>query len=320
MRVLLGGASGFIGRALALSLRDDGHDVVALGRPTSARAVATIDIEHRELDLTRAGGGIDSFDVVFQLLGAPLVPWRWSPTRRETIRASRVATTDIISRAIAAADRRPDLIIGSAVGYYGSRGDEILTEESDSGTGTLADLCRAWENAGDPARSAGARVVTARTGIVLGQGGGTLLPEIPLFRLGLGARLGDGRQWTSWISLSDEIRALRFIAENQELTGAFNLTSPRPVTNIEFTEELAHALGRHAPFTVPRAALAVAAGRETTDEMLLASQRALPAALLGAGFNFEFPDLVAALRVVTTSDGILDADRGPRTAHTNSAS
>ncbi|HEY5271661.1 MAG TPA: TIGR01777 family oxidoreductase [Acidimicrobiales bacterium] len=310
MRILLGGASGFIGKALALSLEGDGHEVVALGRPSSPRSVAIIDVSTRSLDLTKAGGDIGSFDVVFQVLGAPLVPWRWSPVRREAIRASRITTTDIIARAIAESDDKPDLVIGAAVGYYGSRGDEILTESSGPGDGMLADLCRAWELAGTPAADSGARVVVARTGVVLGQAGGMLLPQLPLFRLGLGARLGTGLQWMSWISLTDHVRALRFLAEHHELTGPVNLVAPRAVTNTEFTEELAHALGRRAPLTVPRAALLAIAGQETTDEFLLASQRAVPRVLEGAGFSFDFPDIAAAIRVVTASDGLLRKTSG----------
>jgi hypothetical protein len=316
MRILLGGASGYIGKALALSLQRDGHEVVALGRPGSPRSVATIDTKARSLDLTGAGGDIGSFDVVFQTLGAPLVPWRWSPERREAIRASRITTTEILARAIAAADHRPDLVIGAAVGYYGSRGDEVLTESSRGGDGMLADLCRAWENAGAPAAQSGARVVIARSGVVLGQAGGMLLPQLPLFRLGLGARLGTGLQWMSWIALTDEVRALRFLAEHKELHGPVNLVAPRAVTNTEFTDELAHALGRRAPFTVPRTALLALAGQETTDEFLLASQRAVPSVLDDAGFSFEFSEIGEAIRVVTTSDGLLHRD--PRPAGTPS--
>jgi uncharacterized protein (TIGR01777 family) len=312
MRVLLGGASGFIGKALSLSLQADGHEVVALGRASSPRSVATIDVASRSLDLTRAGGDIGGFDVVFLLLGAPLVPWRWSPVRRETIRASRITTTEIVARAIAASDAKPDLVLGAAVGYYGSRGDEVLTEASGSGEGMLADLCRAWESASAPASAAGARVVIARSGVVLGQGGGMLLPQLPLFRLGLGARLGTGLQWMSWISLPDEVRALRFLAEHRALAGPVNLVAPRAVTNTEFTEELAHALGRRAPFTLPRTTLFALAGKETTDEFLLASQRAVPDVLEGAGFSFDFADIGDAIRIVTSSDGLLK--RGPTAA------
>jgi uncharacterized protein len=314
MRILLGGASGFIGKALALSLQADGHEVVALGRVGSARSVAAIDVSSRSLDLARAGGEIGSFDVAFMLLGAPLVPWRWSPQRREAIRASRITTTEIVARAIAASDAKPDLVIGAAVGYYGSRGDEVLTESSGPGEGMLADLCRAWENAGTTADDAGARVVIARSGVVLGQAGGMLLPQLPLFRLGLGARLGTGLQWMSWISLPDEVRALRFLAEHRELAGPVNLVAPRAVTNTEFTEELAHALGRRAPFTVPRGALLGLAGKETADEFLLASQRAVPEVLEGAGFIFDFADIASAIRVVTSSDGLLLKSPSPPAA------
>ena len=292
MRILLAGASGFIGSALATSLSADGHEVVALGRP------ATIDVAARSLDLSSAGGDIGSFDVVYQLLGAPLLPIRWGPKRREAIRSSRLVTTDILARAIAAASSHPTFVIGCAIGYYGLRGDELLDETSSPGSGFLADLSQSWEQAGAPARAAGARVVLCRSGIVLGAGGGALKLQIPLFRLGLGARLGTGRQWTSWIALDDEVRALRFVVDHDSIEGPVNLVAPNPVTNADFTAELAAAFGKRAPLSVPAVALYVAAGKVTTDEFLLASQRVAPRVLQSAGFDFEHPTLDTALRTV----------------------
>lgn len=301
MRILLAGASGFIGGALASSLKTDGHDVVALGRPGSPHAAATIDVDARELDLSRAGDDMGSFDVVYQLLGAPIVPFRWGPRRREAMRSSRLATTDILARAVARASKSPTFIIGCAVGYYGPRGDELLDETSAPGSGFLADLSKSWEQAGAPAKAAGARVVFARSGIVLGAGGGALKLQIPLFRLGLGGRLGGGRQWTSWIALEDEVRALRFIADHDTIEGPVNLVAPNPVTNAEFTAQLGAALGKRAPFSVPTTALYLAAGKVTTEEFLLASQRVAPRVLQSAGFDFNHPTLDTALRTAIGS-------------------
>lgn len=301
MRILLAGASGFIGGALASSLKTDGHEVVAVGRPGSARAEGFIDVDSRALDLSNAGGDIGSFDVVYQLLGAPLVPLRWGPRRREAIRSSRLTTTDILARAIGEASQHPTFIIGCAVGYYGARGDELLDETSSPGIGFLADLSKSWEQAGAPATSAGARVVLARSGIVLGAGGGALKLQVPLFRAGLGGRLGSGRQWTSWIALEDEVRALRFVAEHQTIEGPVNLVAPNPVTNADFTHQLADALGKRAPFVVPKAALYAAAGKVTSEEFLLASQRVAPRVLQSAGFTFEHPTLDTALRAVISA-------------------
>lgn len=298
MRILLAGASGFIGGVLASSLRADGHEVVAMGRPGSERASATIDVAARALDFSDVGGDIGSFDAVYQLLGAPLVPIRWGPKRREAIRSSRLVTTDILARAIAAASSRPTLVVGCAIGYYGIRGDELLDETSSAGSGFLADLSHSWEQAAAPARAAGARVVLCRSGIVLGANGGALKLQIPLFRLGLGARLGSGRQWTSWIALSDEVRALRFVLEHDSIEGPVNLVAPNPVTNADFTTELAAAFGKKALLSVPVAALYAATGRVTTEEFLLASQRVAPRVLQSAGFDFEHPTLDTALRVV----------------------
>lgn len=303
MRVLLAGATGFIGSALADSLRADGHEVVGLGRSASPEVPATISIEERRIDLGERS--IEEFDVVYQLLGAPLAPKRWSAKRREQIRSSRITTTEILARAIALAETDPPaFVVGTAVGWYGSRGDELLDEHSSAGDGVLAELCRSWEAAAAPARAAGARVVTARTGVVIGAGGGFLAPLLPVFRAGLGARLGDGRQWLAWIALADEVRALRELGERPDATGPYNLVAPTPVRNSDFTALLAASLGRRARLVVPRLALRLGAGPVATDELLLASQRVVPRRLEQAEFSFTLPSLAEALAAATEPIGV----------------
>lgn len=298
MRILIAGASGFIGSALASSLAGDGHEVVRLGRLESHGVDATIDVAMRTLDLRGTAGDIGDFDVVYQLLGAPLLPIRWGPKRKEAIRSSRIATTDIVARAIAAAAHKPAFILGCAIGYYGLRGDEALDERSNAGAGMIADLCGAWEEAATPAREAGSRVVYARSGIVIGKEGLAMRLQLPIFRLGLGGRLGDGRQWMSWIALRDQVHALRFVADNEAIAGPVNLVAPNPVTNAEFTAELAAALRKRAPFVVPKAALLALAGKTTTEEFLLASQRVAPRVLQAAGFDFDFPTVDGAIQAL----------------------
>ena len=298
MRILVAGASGFIGGALVASLVADGHHVVRVGRPSSTGVDATIDVTRRSLDLLGAAREIGEFDVVYQLLGAPLLPIRWGPKRLESIRASRIATTDILARAIAQSSSTPTLVVGCAVGYYGLRGGEELDERSNPGSGTVADICRAWEAAAEPAQAAGSRVVLARSGVVLGLEGLLMQLQLPVFRAGLGARLADGKQWMSWIALQDEVRALRFIADTASISGPVNLVAPNPVTNAAFSHELAAALHKRARLSVPKAVLLAMAGKTTTEEFLLASQRVAPHALQAAGFDFDFPTIDGALEAL----------------------
>jgi uncharacterized protein (TIGR01777 family) len=209
--------------------------------------------------------------------------------------ASRVETTRALAETLAGLGRRPEvLVVASAVGIYGSRGDEVLDESSQAGTGFLAELCRAWEAAAEPARRAGVRVVHARFGVVLGRGG-ALAKMLPVFKLGLGGPLGSGRQWMSWVSLDDAVAALLFAARTSELTGALNVTAPEPVTNAAFTRALGWVLRRPAVLAAPAAALRLVFG-EMAEEALLASQRAVPRRLLDAGFRFGYPEIDGALR------------------------
>ncbi len=297
MRTLVSGSRGFIGRALVAQLQADGHEVHRVVRSGPGPGDAVLDPATSTLDLSRLPGGtLDGVDAVFHLAGEPITPWRWSAAKRERIRASRVVTTSAVARAIAACDGTPPALLAmSAVGYYGSRGDELLDERSAAGTGTLADVCRAWEAATAPASAAGARVVNVRTGVVLGAGGGSLRAQVPLFRAGLGGRLGSGRQWTSWISLADEVGALIHVARDPSIDGPCNATSPEPVRNDELTRRLAAAVGRPARFAMPELVLRIAAGAETTREVLTASQRVTPAVLERTGYTFAHRDIAAAL-------------------------
>ena len=295
MRVAVSGSSGLIGTALKVALQAGGHEVVPLVRRAAGPGEAQWD---------PVGGTIDAaalFDVdaVVHLAGTGIGDRRLGPARRATVRRSRVDSTTLLARTMAALDPRPRaLVSASAVGYYGDRGDEVLTEDSPGGHGFVSELCRDWEAAAEPARVAGIRVVVLRTGIVLARHGGALKKQLTLFRAGLGGRMGDGRQWTSWVTLHDAVRALLFSLGHESLQGPVNVTAPTPVTNREFTATLGRALRRPALMAVPRAALVVALGRTLATEVVLASQRAVPRALEDAGFAFDHPTLDRALAAV----------------------
>lgn len=299
MRIAIGGSRGFIGSALAASLKEMGHELHPIVRREPRAGEIGIDLSSRTLDCSRIeGGSIGAVDIVYNLAGEPLTPRRWDGEKREAIRSSRITSTDVIARAIAGSPRVPRVLVAmSASGYYGSRGDELLTEKSGSGEGFLAELCRAWEAATAPARAVGVRVVHARTGIVIGKGGGIMKALVPIFRLGLGGQLGSGDQWMSHIALADEVKALIYVAMDDDIHGACNFTSPMPVTNAKFTKALGSVLRRPTPFRIPEFALGIALGRRAADEMVLASQRIMPARLLEAGFQFNLPDVKDAFRV-----------------------
>lgn len=294
MRILLSGASGFIGRELAKRLGERGDVVVPVTRRPPRPGEVGVDFAAGRLDCSQLPGGtLEGIDASVHLAGAKIAT-RWTSRTREEIRSSRVTLGHLIARSISLLERRPHVhLTGSAVGYYGDRGDEILDEGSSFGTGFLPDLCRAWEDAAAPAEDAGIRVVAVRTGIVLGRGG--LLGEIlPLFRLGLGGRLGRGRQWISWISLEDEVSALLHLLDDGNVEGPVNLTSPAPVRNAEFTAALGRVLHRPALLGIPAQALRLALGRGPADELLLASQRVEPRQLQASGFTFAVADITEA--------------------------
>lgn len=291
MRVLVTGASGLIGSALLKSLRTDGQQAIALVRRPAR--------DENEIEWDPAAVNAQPFegaDAVVHLAGESLVSGRWSAESKRRITESRVAVTRNVAESIAAAERKPPVLVtASGVGAYGNRGDEVLTENSGYGSGFVAQLARDWEAANEPAARAGVRTVQLRIGVVVSGDGGAL-PRMALpFRLGLGGRVGNGRQWMSWITVDDVVRLVRFAIENDNLSGPVNAVAPNPGTNAEFTRVLARVLRRPAIFPVPAFVLRLLAG-EVADELLLASNRAVPEKALAAGFRFEYPELEAALR------------------------
>ena len=298
MRIVISGATGLIGRALTEALLGRGDDVVTLARPGSRTLPGTtVSWDPSTQTINMAGlADVGAIDAVIHLAGAGIADKRWTAGRKAEIRESRIAGTSTLATAAANLESTPSVFIsGSAIGWYGSRGDETLDEGSSRGDGFLADVCVDWEDASAPAKAAGIRTVLARTGIVLSPKGGALAKQLPLFRLGIGGRLGPGTQWTSWISLADEVRALLFLLDDAHVSGPVNLTSPEPVRNEELTRALGRALHRPAVLPVPGAALKVVLGSELVNEALLASQRVLPGALQSRGFEFDHPSIDAAL-------------------------
>jgi uncharacterized protein (TIGR01777 family) len=288
MRIAIAGSSGLVGSALVPALREAGHDVLRLVRRTPAAA------DEREWD-PPAGriqeGALSTVDAVVNLCGAGVGDRRWTHARKQVLLDSRIEPTEVLAAAVAE-HRIPVLLNASGAHYYGDRGDRVLDETAPRGEGFLADLCRDWEAAAARAGDAGARVVIARTSHVLGRGG--LLGRLrPLFRLGLGARLGSGDQYMPWIHIADHVAAVRFALEHDTLSGPVNLCSPEPVTNLEFTRALGRALRRPAPWFAPRFALRAVVG-ELGDEMLM-SQRSVPKVLRDNGFQFRFGTLAEAL-------------------------
>jgi uncharacterized protein (TIGR01777 family) len=300
MRVLLSGATGFIGWAFAERLRSRGDVVVPVTRREPAFGEVGIDLERGRLDSSQLPGGtLEGIDASVHLAGVPIVS-RWTAKRQEAIRSSRIAVGDLIARSIAVLERRPAVhVTGSAIGIYGDRGEEVLDESSETGSGFLADLCRAWEAAASPATAAGIRTVVVRTGIVLGPGGGILKPQTALFKLGLGGRLGSGHQWVSWISLEDEVNVLLRTLDDHGLSGPVNAVSPGAVRNSGLTAALAHAVGRPARVSVPAPAIELVLGKGPAREMVLASQRVEPRRLTEAGFTFAHPTIDDALASAT---------------------
>lgn len=293
MRVAITGATGLIGTALRASLAADGHEVRILTRSPRAAGEFRFDPAAGVLD----PAALESADAVVHLAGEPIAQ-RWTDTVRRRIRDSRVNGTRLVAAAIAAMARPPRVLVsGSAVGYYGERGDETLLESSLPGNDFLSEVCVAWEAAAAPAREAGIRVVHPRIGVVLSEKGGALQRLLLPFRLGVGGRVGSGDQWMSWISLADTVGALRHTIDDADVEGPVNITGPAPATNAEFTRTLAAVLHRPAFLPVPAFALRIAFN-EMADATLMASQRAMPGRLTDAGFAFRHRSLDGALRAV----------------------
>jgi uncharacterized protein len=296
MNYLVTGATGFIGRPLVEELLRRGHSVNYLARRRSqdldSRAAFHLWNPAEDLSLS----SVPRLDAIIHLAGEP-VAQRWTEEVKRRIYESRVQGTGQLVAAVGRLQHRPSVLVSaSAIGYYGDRGGDILTEASSAGTGFLADLCVHWEREALQACEHGIRVVPLRISAVLGTGGGALKKMVPPFRMGLGGRLGSGRQWMSWIHLRDMVRLLIFAAENESVSGPMNGSSPGPVTNAEFTKTLARQLHRSAVFPAPKFALRIVLG-EMVD-FLFSSERVIPEAAQRAGFSFEHPSLEGALRNV----------------------
>lgn len=297
MKVVLTGGTGFIGRRLVQRFRQDEHQVYLLARHRPHDLPE--DVLFSPWDSTRGEPPAESLagaGAVIHLAGVPLAQ-RWTRERKRIIRSSRVDGTRFLVQALSTQSPRPSVLVcASGVGYYGSRGDEVLIETSRPGEGFVEDLCVAWEGAADLAESLGMRVVKLRTGLVLGSDGGALARMLPPFRMGVGGRLSSGRQWVSWIHLEDQVELILFALSESKLRGAVNAVSPNPVRNADFTRELAKTLHRPAIFPVPALALKILFGE--MSQVVLSGQRTVPRAALDAGFRFRFPELGTALRDV----------------------
>jgi uncharacterized protein len=292
--IAIAGSSGLIGSALAAALRAADHPMLRIVR----RTPATSD----ELHWNPESGEFDAdalteVDAVVNLCGVNIAQRRWSGAFKQSLRDSRITPTEVLANAVADAGVET-LINASAVGYYGNTRDRVVDENGRAGSGFLAQLCEDWEAATLPAQYAGARVVLARTGLVLARSGGALRRMRPLFSAGLGARLGNGRQYMSWISLEDEVRALLFAISQPSLSGPVNLTGPAPVTNAEFTAAFGRAVNRPTPLIMPGFAVRAVLG-EFAEEGLLIGQRAIPSALERAGFQFHHNTIGEALDYAT---------------------
>jgi uncharacterized protein len=293
MRVIVTGSSGFIGSALVKALRERGDEVTRVVRRAAAPGEAQWDPAAETID----AAALEGHDAAVHLAGAGIGDKRWNEARKREIIQSREQGTALLAKTLAGLDAPPRVLAsGSAIGAYGAdRGDEQLTERSELGGGFLADVVKAWEVATAPALSADIRVAHLRTGLVLGKGGGVLKRMAVPFRLGVGGRIGSGRQWMSWISLADEVGAILHVLDN-DVRGPVNLTAPNPVTNRDLSRALGRVLHRPAAFPVPATAMRLAFGKEMATETILASQRVVGSVLHDAGYAFAHADVESALR------------------------
>lgn len=294
MKILISGSTGFLGKALVPFLTTGGHQISRLVRkaPRSEEQAAVWDPEKRIMDT----GHLEGLDAVIHLAGENLGKGRWSRRKKARIRSSRADGTRFLCEALSALANPPKVIVSaSAIGYYGNRGDRILNEDSEPGSGFLADVCREWEGATEPARQSGIRVVNLRIGVVLSPAGGALAQMLPPFQAGAGGVLGSGRQYISWISIDDLAGIIEYVIKDERLAGPVNAVAPHPVTNREFTKTLGKVLGRPTVMSIPAFAARIALG-EAADEVLLASARVEPQKLMASDYSFRYPELEAALR------------------------
>lgn len=295
MKVLVSGSHGLVGTALAKSLEPQGHEIVRLVRYLPG---SESEIEWNPDRYSIAIARLEGLDSVVHLAGESIAEGRWSEEKKRRIRDSRVKGTKLLSDALANLERPPkSLICASAIGYYGNRGDELLTEESSPGSDFLSKVCVEWEEATQLAAEKGIRVVNARFGIILSKDGGALAKMLTPFRLGIGGRVGSGKQWMSWIALDDVVGGIVYALANESLRGPVNFVAPNPVRNSEFTKALGRVLSRPTLFPIPEFGVRLAFG-EMADALLLSSQRVEPQRLNKAGFQFQYTQLESALRHV----------------------
>lgn len=294
MRIFITGGTGLIGRRLCKALLAEGHELTVLSRnPASVSAKCGAGV--RVLASLAEWHPAQAFDAIINLAGEPIVDKRWTAQRKRVLRDSRVTLTEELVRRIAVAEHKPSVLLsGSAVGYYGNGGNLMLDESSDAGEDFAAQLCKGWEDAARIAESLGVRTCLLRTGLVLSNDGGMLARMLLPFKLGLGARLGDGKQWMSWVHIDDYVEMVLRLLRDDPLHGPYNMTAPNPVTNGEFTSTLAAALHRPAFFVAPAAILKLGMGE--TASLLLEGQRVLPKKMEAAHYRFAFPTLAEALR------------------------
>jgi len=295
MRLAITGSTGLVGSEVVTVLSAAGHEVVRLVRraPAPGEKAVRWDPERGEVD----AAGLEGLDAVVHLAGENIASGRWNAARKAVIRDSRVTGSRFLCETLAGLARPPKtLVCASAIGYYGDRGADVLTEESSPGAGFLPEVCREWEAATAPAARKGIRIVALRIGMVLSQKGGALARMLPLFRAGLGGVLGSGRQYVSWVALDDLPFIVLHALQCGDLSGPVNAVTPHPVTNREFTEALGKALSRPTPLPVPAFALRLAVGGEMADALLLSSTRVIPRRLEETGYRFRFPELGEALR------------------------
>ncbi|MBK6880856.1 MAG: TIGR01777 family protein [Elusimicrobia bacterium] len=293
MKLLISGSTGLIGEALTRAVQDQGHEVTRLSRGNAVTAPRVLwDPVTGQIPLRL----LEGFDAVIHLAGESIAAGRWTAARKKRIRDSRVYGTSNLVKALTTLERPPRIFLSaSAIGFYGDRGNDVLSEDSVAGEGFLPSVCREWEAAADPLRSAGLRVAHARFGIVLSRRGGALPKMLLPFRLGLGGAMGNGRQWWSWVALPDAVEALLHILHNDSLSGPVNVTAPGAVTNRAFTDTLGRVLRRPTVMPLPGFVARLLMG-EMASGLLLASARVEPRRLAQSGFQFRFPDLATALK------------------------
>lgn len=295
MKILITGASGLIGQALTKQLNSSGHTTVAAVRREPRR---NDEVQWNPATGEMSPSAFDGVDAVVHLAGAGIGDKRWTDSYKMEILQSRTLGTALLADTMASLDKKPSVFLsGSAIGIYGVRDDTELGEDAAIGTGFLADVCRDWEAASASASAAGIRTVLLRTGIVLSPKGGALKKQLPLFKLGLGGKFGNGKQWQSWISITDEVNAIIHLLTSN-LSGAVNLTAPNAVTNAEFTRVLASVVSRPAILPIPSFGPKLLLGGELADALLFTGQRVVPNALVADGFHFAHPTLDVALRAL----------------------